>query len=157
MNNYQLKYKKYKSRYQHLRAYSGGADITPDLEVYAVIEKGVSNIPDEWEDITDNIPDKLWVLKFVIEMNPTRRAYSLPILESVSNLVDKWGTLKQDLFDHAKFDNDLTDIETEYLDNVKIENPKVQWDTNWSSGIADGVGIVGAPENTIIIGFTNNY
>ena len=128
----------------------------PSLKVFALVDHGLTTLPPHFTDVTGNVPPDQPLLEAVQNMEEGRRIYGAPIIESARKLVQTWGPLTQDLFDSKAFDRELTRVEHRYLQIIQEENPGVKLNFEWSQGVgANGVGIVGLPENTAVLGFIN--
>ena len=155
------KYQKYRDKYERCKHLMCGGS---NVHIYLVVSGiSLSILPKGVEKVR-SLPDSEQLLH-LLSSDPNKHIYTLPIVQSLDRLYQKWKPLHNGLHTNPGFEEELTEMEKEYLSMIKSSNPGVKWDTSgeWSGGIVErGVGVVGGddtggliPQNTIILGFTN--
>ena len=109
--------------------------------------------------LMNKFPEHLDLLAFLKASG--QHIYKLPVNEYLVKMKEKYGTLLNVLHTRHDFENNITTLETIYLNLIKrAGNINVKWDTSgkWGSiiGLEKGTGIAGIPHpDAILLGFTN--
>jgi len=141
MSLYQNLYQKYKSKYNILKTQLGGNSVN----IYLVLVGDPLRHPPDGCSLLSNVPENEFLLGFM-QSDPDKHIYKLPVIQALEQLEVKWRPLQNSLHHKPTFERDLTRLEVKYLELVKSQNPRVEWDTsrNWSGEfVGRGTGVVG--------------